>query len=284
FTGVYSKGDSYLLDCIENPFTNLLDFSATTSVDASQDWIPLAANKNCIYVVNPAVANTNANVVSGTTCSQLQLVDNTGDFYSPTAFTATNAGYTKTLNGYDMLVLPFEAIIPSGVEVYTLQYAGNSVNCSPIQGNVIPANTGVLVKGTGTFVFSGSGNVSAPHGQNVNNFSLVYLAQKAPVGSYVLQTLNGVTSFNMVTAGNEPLVPSCSAFLTVASNQNSTLTLGLNGLSAITPIFSDAENIDNRVFDMLGRQVYILKKNTPYIKSGKVFKSTVDVDLRTIQP
>ncbi|MBP6356193.1 MAG: hypothetical protein KA303_02760, partial [Paludibacter sp.] len=92
------------------------------------------------------------------------------------------------------------------------------------------------------------------------------------------------TSFNMVTAGNEPLVPSCSAFLTVASNQNSTLTLGLNGLSAITPIFSDAENIDNRVFDMLGRQVYILKKNTPYIKSGKVFKSTVDVDLRTIQP
>ncbi len=284
FTGVYSKGDSYLLDCIENPFTNLLDFSATTSVDASQDWRPLAANKNCIYVVNSAIANTNTNVVSGTRCSQLLLDDNTGNFYSPTAFTATNAGYTKTLNGYDMLVLPFEATIPSGVEVYTLQYAGTLVNCSPIQGNVIPANTAVLVKGTGTFVFAGSGNVSTLHGQNVNDFSLVYLAQKAPVGSYVLQTLNGTTTFNIVTSGNEPVVPSFSAFLSVATNQNSTLTLNLNGLSGLSPIFSDVEGNDNRVFDMLGRQVYVLKKNTPYIKSGKVFKSTVDVDLRNIQP
>lgn len=62
YMGVYSKGDSYLLDCIENPVTNLLDFSATASVDASQDWRSLVY-KTVIYVVNPAVANTNANVV-----------------------------------------------------------------------------------------------------------------------------------------------------------------------------------------------------------------------------
>ncbi len=79
-------------------------------------------------------------------------------------------------------------------------------------------------------------------------------------------------------------MPSFSAFLSVATNQNSTLTLNLNGLSGLSPIFSDVEGNDNRVFDMLGRQVYVLKKNTPYIKSGKVFKSTVDVDLRNIQP
>ncbi|HRZ97270.1 MAG TPA: hypothetical protein P5084_06910 [Paludibacter sp.] len=283
FSGTYSKGDSYFLDCLENSLTNLLDFSSTTSVDTSQDWRTSAANKNSIYFVNSAVANTNANVVSGTNCSQLMLADSDGNFYTPTDFNAINAGYTKTINGNDILVLPFEATIPSGVEVFTLQYLGNSVNCTPIHGNVIPANTAVLVKGVGAFTFTGSGKVSTPHGQKQNDLSLVYLAQQAPSGSYVLQTVNGVTAFHLVSNANGPVVPSCSAYFSVVTNQSSTTILNLNGLSAVNQMFTDLKIKDDRVFDLLGRQVNRLKKNTMYIKSGKVFMSNIDVDLSTIQ-
>lgn len=223
------------------------------------------------------------NVVTGATCSQLTLSDTGANFYIPGSITATNASYTKTINGSDVLVLPFEATLPTGVEAYSMQYADNAVVCTRIQGKLLSANTPVLVTGTGTFTFAGAGSVSSPHGSKLNNMALIYLAQKAPVGSYVLKTVAGVTAFYQVSSGAEPTVPSFSAYFSPAvSNQAATIPVIFNGLNDVTPVSADAKIIDDKVYDLLGRRVYNLKKDAIYIQSGKKLKPTVDMDYRSI--
>lgn len=76
-----------------------------------------STNSNCIYLLPegasiPTSLN-NCNVVIGNTAPSLTLEDG-ADFYSPIAFTATNASYTRTFNvaaagasGWSSLFLPF---------------------------------------------------------------------------------------------------------------------------------------------------------------------------------
>lgn len=80
--------------------------------------------------------------------------------------------------------------------------------------------------------------------------------------------MNGVTSFNMVTAGNEP---SCAFQVLFTPSRQSKLNIDANsnGLFKYKSRFFDAESIDNRVFDMLGRQVYVLKKNNAVLNQEK---------------
>lgn len=270
FTGIYSNGDSYLLDCLEDLTYTSLDFTGTTGIAAGQDWNALAANKNCIYYVGSGVANANTNVVAGTTCARLTLADTGGDFYVPANFTATTASYSRTFDGYGIMVLPFEATIPVGVQVYTMQSTTTEISCQSVIGNKIPANTPVLIRGTGTFSFEGIGNVATPHAMNVNDFNTVYIASKAPANSYSLKTVNGVPAFYRVASGAEPTIISLSAYLTpVSSVTAASLPIKLDGVSAAIGEVKADQPADNRIYDVFGRRVYAPEKRVVYIKGGK---------------
>lgn len=214
FTGAYTETDSSLLDAMENNQYTSLDFRTATGITPTSSWIAGSENKNSIFYVNSSVANTNINVISGTNCTTLTLSDQGKDFQVPFNFTAGTASYNRTFNGYDVLLLPFEASIPSGVNVYLMSPGTTAISCTPVSSGVIPANTPVLVDATGNFTFTGTGNVSTPKAITVNQMNGVYHTIKVPANAYVLKTENGVTGFYKVAAGSEPMINPFRAYLT----------------------------------------------------------------------
>lgn len=243
FTGIYSAGDSNELDCLENASYTSMDYVGTSGITSAQNWNASAANKNSIYYVNGSAVNTNPNVIAGTSCANLSLTDVGGNFYAPVAFSATTASYNCTLNGYRMLTLPYEATIPTGITAYTLQYSATEVNGSKITNSKIPANTPVLIAGSGTFSFNGTGSVSTPHNVKVNDMNALYIASKAYAGSYYLNTVNGVTAFYKSVSGTEPTIKPFSSFLSPSISVTApNLPIKLDGVSLNTENYGQMVN------------------------------------------
>ena len=277
FGGTYSNGDSNELDCLENISYTSMNYTGVSGITSAQNWNASATNKNCIYYVNGSAVNTNTNVISGTSCANLSLTDVGGNFYTPLSFTATTASYSCTLNGYKMLTLPYEATIPSGITAYTLQYSTTEVNGSKITNGKIPANTPVLIVGSGTFSFDGAGSVSTPHNVKVNDMNGVYIATKAYAGSYYLNTVNGVTALYKSVSGSEPTINAFGSFLSPSMPVTaSSLALRLDGVlldienvgqkwngfkvypnpvKDVLNIDFSGDNVSCAIFDMQGKQV-----------------------------
>jgi glucuronoarabinoxylan endo-1,4-beta-xylanase len=264
FSGVYSRGDSDLLDCFDDAAYTSIDFSETTDIPADADWNTLAANKNCIYYVDDSSENINTNVITGKTCSKLELTEEMyggGDFYSLFDFTATTATYRCNLNGYKMLVLPFEANIPEGVNAYTIAVSTTEVNGTSITNGIIPANTPVLVRGDFRSVtFTGTGKVSSPRNLKVNDLNGVYIAMKAPFGSYYLKTVGDKTEFYRVTNGTNETIHSFGAYLTSDLATAETLPLRIDGQSAIGLIKDIPTILSEEYYTLMGQRV-IREKN-----------------------
>jgi len=220
FAGIYSDDDSLLMDALQSVNYTSLDFRNTSGIDSSQDWYSKAANKNSIFYVN--ANNSNSNVISGSSCNNLNLIDQGGNFNVPFNFSALSATFTKTISGYDVMVLPFDANIPQGVTAYKMLPSATKITCDRIE-DVIPANTPVLLSGSGTFVFNGNGNVSTPKALTVNQMNPVYIGMKVPAGSYTFKTVDNVTGFYPVTVGSEPLITSFHFYLNEKSGYTASL-------------------------------------------------------------
>jgi glucuronoarabinoxylan endo-1,4-beta-xylanase len=227
FGGTYSDSDSNLMDALENGYYTSLDFRTTSGITPSNNWQPVSVNLNSIFYVNSNVNSTGNNIISGTTCSNLVLSDQGKDFQVPFNFNTATASYSRTFNGYEALLLPFEANIPSGVNVYLISPGTTAISCTSISNGIIPANTPVLVNATGSFTFTGTGNVSTPKAITVNQLNGVYHTIKVPANGYVLKTEGGVTGFYKVLAGSEPVINPFRAYLT-EENSYSANILPLN--------------------------------------------------------
>ena len=241
FAGVYSDGDSNLMDVYENTYYTSLDFTSVTAINTSANWKSKMANSNSIFYVNSGSGfinskAANSNVVSGTVAASLELSDQGGDFNAPFAFSATSASYTKALSGYSVIVLPFEANVPVGVQAYNMLPSSSKVLCTSVPNGKIPANTPVLINGNGTFTFTGSGSVSTTKAIVSNQFNADYSTVKAYTGGYVLKTVGGVTGFYKISSGSET-VPAFSAYITEENAYSASLlplefeTLAVQGIS-----------------------------------------------------
>lgn len=117
----YSVGDGSGNKTIYPP-SNAIDATGASYVDlrdlGSLDEVSItpSSNPNCLYLLpddNIPASLSNCNVVINGTATNLTLTDN-DNFYSPIAFTADAASYTRTFNraaagtsGWDILFLPF---------------------------------------------------------------------------------------------------------------------------------------------------------------------------------
>jgi len=233
FNGTYSDSDSNMMDALENGYYTSLDFRTVSGITTSNNWQPVSVNSNNIFYVNSNVSSTANNIISGTNCSNLVLSDSGKDFQVPFNFTAGAASYSRVFNGYDVLLLPFEANIPSGVNVYLMSPGTTAISCTPVSNGTIPANTPVLVNATGNVTFTGTGNVSTPKAITVNQLNGVYQSIKVPANAYVLKTENGVTGFYKVAAGSEPAINSFRAYLSEENTYSANiLPLNFSVLSA----------------------------------------------------
>ncbi len=248
FSGPYSNTDGNLLDCLDDTTFTSLDFRDVTGISSQTNWDSAAVNKNSVYYVSTADLTGKNNIVNAGVCNKLELRDMGGDFYSPLSFTANVAKFTATLNGYKMLVLPFQVSLPAGVNAYTVQYINARIEGTRITTGVIPANTPVLVNGTGTFEFAGSGNITPLANPPVGITNAVYIGIKVPLGSYYLSINNGTPSFIRTTSSVQPIIRSFDAYIALgAATTASSLQVVLDNLLPIQMGSFTARPHENKV-------------------------------------
>ena len=178
----------------------------TTNSEAGRTLLT-SANLNCLFLGkfgDGYLANTK-NVVDGDVCASLELTD-FYPFKSCVDFTATEATYSRNMEaGAATLCLPFAATIPAGVEAYTLEYnGGEKATATPVE-TTIPANTPVLIIGSGMKDFVGASVAIDADAVNVNGaLTGVFQDTTVPQNSYVLQ--NGTSGLGFYKVESDDIV------------------------------------------------------------------------------
>ena len=241
--------------------TNALADATVTSIDVTgvnntSALSFVSANPNCLFVANAGQLSNTQNVIVDGICANLVLTDGYA-FRAPVTFTATAATYATTLDATakaGTLCLPFATTIPAGVEAFTLTYtAGASAALAThLTAGTIPANTPVLLNGSGEKDFAGSGTVSAAATNVSGALTGVFAATTVPEGSYVLQNgADGVCFYKVVsTITASPF----RAYLT-ATGATARIGITYSDATAIDAVKGEEGIIVNGCYDLQGRRV-----------------------------
>lgn len=161
------------------------------------------------------------------------------------------------------LILPFEAQVPDGVEVYTCGNVDGNV-ISPERQSSIPANVPQLVLGTpGTYVFTGiptQTNTTYVDGNYVGVYS-----NRSLTSGYVLQTVDNVTGFYAVDSDTGATVPTYNCYMQAIE--------GVTGiaidftLTSLDEVLRDNAKAAN-YYDVAGRKVNSLNEKGVYVRRG----------------
>ena len=194
--------------------------------------------------------------------------------------------------GYATLMLAYNATIPSGVTCYTAAVDGNVAKLTAIEGNVLPANTPVIVEANeGTYSFNSTSENVAAVGKNQLAGTLYskYITPDANTTCYVLANgdkgvglykaaLNVNTDTSNDGTAEEPVV-TYESFLNNANKVYLPVTVNPSNAA---PMFSfdrgeGTTGIENSelttqnsplIYDLLGRRVEKMEKGI-YIVNGK---------------
>ena len=218
----------------------------------------VSANPNCLFVANAGTLSNDYNVIVGTTCANLVLTDSK-PFKAPFDFTAAAATYNTTINTTAQagtLYLPYAAAIPAGVDAWTLTYSGgDNVTATKINTGTIPANTPVLLNGSGSKDFTGSSVAIDADATNVSGaLTGVFEQGYVPKDSYVLQNKSGVLAFYKVAAENSVTIKPFRAYLTASAGARLYIDFDDDETTGITNNKCETTS-NNCYFDLQGREV-----------------------------
>lgn len=250
----------------------LADASAT-AIDATGITAATAlptANPNCLIVANAGMVTNAQNVIVSGTCANLSLTDGY-PFRAPEDFTATAATYTTTINAEaeaGTLCLPFSATIPTGVDAYTLAYtSGDAATATPVE-TTIPANTPVLLNGSGEVTFTGSSAAISASATNVNGaLTGVFASTTVPTDSYVLQKSGGDLGFYKV-ATDDIIAAPFRAYLTATGAARSLRIVYADEATGISAVAANGPAERSEVYSLSGQRVAAPTKGL-YIVNGK---------------
>ena len=255
-----------------NALAALADANATV-IDATgitKATTLTSANPNCLFIANEDILNQNNVLVKGEgdtyTCANLELTPGY-PFRAPYNFTATEANTQKTVNegGHSTLVLPYEAAMPDGCEAYTVTGVNEQNKLVGEAIQTIPANKPVLLENAGTYDFSANNVTVAATPAELTNGILTGVydnSTKTPVGSYALQTQDGVQAFyHAISEEVAPTMTPFTAYLTDdASNQANVNRLifdfednDVTGIEQVEAAAKAATVVE--IYDLSGRKV-----------------------------
>ncbi len=253
--------------------TTALADATATSIDATGITKATAlatANPNCMIVANEGMVTNANNVIVSGTCASLALTDGK-PFKAPADFTATAATFTTTINTTakaGTLCLPYATTIPDGVKAYTLTYtSGDKVTGTEITSGTIPANTPVLLNGSGEVTFNGSGAVDADATNVSGALTGVFQSAYVPQNSYVLQNGTNAIGFYKVDADNKISATPFRAYLTAAADARS-LSIQFDDVTTGIESISSLQSQTSVLYDLQGRRV-VQPKSGIYVKNGK---------------
>lgn len=249
-----------------NPYITFIDATGVTAATKLS-----IENPNCLIKANAGKVTNSQNVIVDGVCENLVLTDG-HPFKAAEDFTATSASYTTTINeeaGAGTLCLPFAATIPDGVGAWTLTYTGGNYAEATAVETTIPANTPVLLNGSGEKTFTGSGAVVAAASNVSGALTGVFAATTVPDNSYVLQKHNeDVCFYKVATAKN---INPFRAYLTAGSGDAPSLTITFpeNDVTGISTTLMN-KKVNSEIYNLKGQRISQPSKGL-YIVNGKKY-------------
>ena len=174
----------------------------------------------------------------------------------------TTLPFTIGPSGFSSFWSPVQYTLPEGVTACRLEVEGGKVKLSPVEGNTVPKNTAVILKGAAnetvqlTLVPEGT---AAPLTGNLLTGGAEPTALTTPV--YALK--KSAPSFIKVS----DYMPAFKAYFTATENQVRELLE--RGLTGVVSVATEAE--DAPVYDLSGRRVQQTAKGGVYVTNGKKF-------------
>lgn len=216
---------------------------------------------------NIKLYNTAANQFIGSQDAGVYTVGSHNDF-AVEETTAQNAISKTVAEGkYATVVLPYAATLTTG-KAYTATVDGSSVNLEEVTS--LEANKAYIL-GEGTYNFTGVNIAFAEPAAN-GVLTGVYTATAVPVGSYVLQTKDGVQKFYKVAENAQPTLSANKAYLTVPETSAGAKSLNISNASETAIKTLDSLiNGNAKIYDLNGRELKSLQKGVNIVNGVKVF-------------
>lgn len=254
-SGAYVADDSNVLDYTEDAACTSIDLTNVSELPAELPWL----TGNRIAYLPEGSSYTGNNAVVGSTCRTLALTPNGGNFRPATTFTADAATFTCTVNGLQLLMLPFNAALPEGARAYKI-----ADDLSLQEMRSVPAHEPVLIDAAGEVTLTGSGEISYSSSPLSATIRGSYTSVPLYAGDYVLGQQDGKWGFVRLTE-NATLSPfgayahptSAAAFLPLDLTPS-----GINDVEATT------NNTRHTTYNLMGQKVSEHARGI-IIKNGK---------------
>lgn len=181
--------------------------------------------------------------------------------------------------GYSSFSSAYAVTIPTGITAYyATAVEGTKVSMTEVEGGVIPANEGVIIKGEASQTYTFTETVSD---KSFENNKLVAVSERIE-GLAPEVTIDDVTYKNYVftqgqfhpfTTGATVNVGAGKAYLRVVKPADPSAKLEMNfdgGTTGIDAIHSIQVN-DNAIYNLRGERVNTMSKGNIYIVNGKKY-------------
>lgn len=174
-----------------------------------------------------------------------------------------------TAAGWGTTILPFAvASLPEGVKAYTCAET-NGATLTLVEVDALEANKPYIIEGVWNETLTGDAQGTALT-YTEGLLTGVYSERTAPNGSYVLQKNNGKVGFYEVNTGEAtPTVRANRAYLEDEAPVGGAkfAAFFFDRTTAINDIFNGLQ--DGEAYDLAGRKVQKLQKNSVYIINGR---------------
>lgn len=183
---------------------------------------------------------------------------------------ATDMNYTRTVTSgkYGTICLPYavESNAITGADFYNATINGDYVTLEAV--TALEAGKPYIFLATANSVsveMSGTPAVVTTNGPLVGILS----DTKVPIGSYVLQTQNGVQKFYQVAEGQQPKLSANRAYLTEPTSGAKSLSIGTEEATAVNALNAITTNTA-KIYDINGRELKTLQKGINIVNGIKV--------------
>ena len=172
------------------------------------------------------------------------------------------------------MMLPFDAQIPEGARLYTVDTYDNSGVVKLKSVDAIAANTPYIIRSEkNVYAFSGVANAEE-FSYTDNYLTGTYEDVAAPADSYVLQNGNEGAGFYLVVEGEEPTVKAGHAYITLPATENAprlVLSFDDGEITGITELQNKNTAAKTGTYNLAGMRVadnakgFVVKNGKKYI-------------------
>ncbi len=174
---------------------------------------------------------------------------------------------TAGSEAYASLFLPFAVTLPEGITAYTGTVNGSSLTMTAVEGNVVPAATSVILKGTADEETLLPALVTETSTVAKGDLQGTIEEVVNPGNTYALSGANGTIGFYPYTASN---LPRGKAYLTLTSGAQG-LTMSFDGEATGIEGIENDTNGNKACYDLSGRRVLNPTKGLYIIGGKKVY-------------